>query len=132
MCVALDHAGLVVAVFRALGSPARLALLRRLSVAPARVGVLSEELGIAQLATSTHLGILRDANLVVARRDGRFAVYSLTDGAAVAGGRPAALERIAGYVKAVGRIQVHNCALVDGLPSPGIQRRMRERPGVPV
>ena len=70
----------LVAVFRALGSPARLALLRRLSVAPARVGVLSDELGIPQPMTSHHLGVLRDAGLVVARRDGRATVYALTDG----------------------------------------------------
>jgi DNA-binding transcriptional ArsR family regulator len=43
--------------------------------------VLSDELGIPQPTTSHHLGVLRDAGLVVARRDGRATVYALTDGA---------------------------------------------------
>ncbi len=61
--------------FRALASPSRRALLRLVRDEPRPVGELAAELGISQPATSQHLGILRDAGLVVAAANGRQRLY---------------------------------------------------------
>lgn len=45
-----------VALFRSLGDPTRLAILRRLAVGEARVVDLTGELGLAQSTVSKHLG----------------------------------------------------------------------------
>jgi ArsR family transcriptional regulator, cadmium/lead-responsive transcriptional repressor len=68
-----------VALFRSLGDPARLAILRHLAAAgQARVVDLTGELGLAQSTVSKHLACLRDCGLVGARPVGRASVYSLT------------------------------------------------------
>ena len=65
------------ALFRSLGDPARLAILRRLAVGEARVTDLTGELGLAQSTVSEHLACLRDCRLVMVRAAGRASVYSL-------------------------------------------------------
>ena len=65
------------ALFRSLGDPARLAIVRRLAGGPARVTDLAGELGLAQSTVSKHLACLRDCALVTARAHGRASVYSL-------------------------------------------------------
>ena len=65
------------ALFRGLGDPTRLALVRRLAVGEARVVDLSTELGLSQSTVSTHLACLRDCGLIVGRPEGRQMFYSL-------------------------------------------------------
>ena len=66
-----------VALFRSLGDPARLAILRQLAGGEARVVDLTGLLGLAQSTVSKHLACLRDCGLVTVRAAGRASVYSL-------------------------------------------------------
>ena len=77
--VTASRAGLgpAAALFRSLGVPARLAIVRRLAGGPARVTDLAGELGLAQSTVSKHLACLRDCALVTVRAEGRASVYSL-------------------------------------------------------
>lgn len=70
--------GPAVALFRSLGDPTRLAILRRLATGEARVVDLTGELGLAQSRVSKHLACLRDCRLVDYRVDGRQSFYFLT------------------------------------------------------
>jgi SAM-dependent methyltransferase len=63
--------------FRILGDPARLRLLRALSLDRFNVTELTGILGLAQSGVSRHLGLLKDAGLVVEERDGIYAYYRL-------------------------------------------------------
>lgn len=65
------------ALFHSLSDTTRLAILRRLAVAEARVVDLTAELGLAQSTVSAHLACLRDCGLVDYRPQGRASVYSL-------------------------------------------------------
>ncbi|NJP34214.1 ArsR/SmtB family transcription factor [Micromonospora thermarum] len=67
-----------VALFRSLGDPTRLAILRRLASGEARVVDLTNELGLAQSTVSKHLACLRDCGLIDYRVDGRQSFYALT------------------------------------------------------
>jgi ArsR family transcriptional regulator len=62
---------------RLLGDPVRLRLLRALAVDRFNVTELTAILGLAQSGVSRHLGLLRDAGLVVEARDGGFTYYRL-------------------------------------------------------
>src|SRR6187200_2949199 len=64
-------------LLRLLGDPVRLRLLRVLSVEPLNVSELTTVLGIAQSGVSRHLGLLRDAGLVVEDRTGAYTWYRL-------------------------------------------------------
>ena len=66
------------ALFRSLGDPARLAILRRLVDQPARVIDLVAALGLAQSTVSKHLACLRDCGLVTSEPVGRASVFSLS------------------------------------------------------
>jgi ArsR family transcriptional regulator, cadmium/lead-responsive transcriptional repressor len=66
-----------VALFRSLGDPARLSILRRLATGEARVSELSGSLGLAQSTVSSHVSCLRDCGLVTGRMEGRRVFYSL-------------------------------------------------------
>jgi ArsR family transcriptional regulator, cadmium/lead-responsive transcriptional repressor len=66
------------ALFRSLGDPARLAIVRRLAAGEARVVDLVDELGLAQSTVSKHLACLRECGLVDSRPVGRASVFSLT------------------------------------------------------
>ena len=69
-----------VALLKELAHPLRLRVIDRLGhLGPASVSALASELGVAMPELSNHLKRLREAGLVAARRDGRHAVYSLTD-----------------------------------------------------
>jgi ArsR family transcriptional regulator, cadmium/lead-responsive transcriptional repressor len=70
--------GPAAALFRALGDPARLAIVHRLAAGPARVVDLTRALGLAQSTVSGHLACLRDCGLAAARPQGRASVWSLT------------------------------------------------------
>ncbi|MDK1472271.1 metalloregulator ArsR/SmtB family transcription factor [Streptomyces sp. 549] len=67
-------------VFALLADPTRLHLLWLLAEGEADVTALTAASGAARTAVSQHLAKLRLAGLVHARREGRHAVYALTDG----------------------------------------------------
>jgi SAM-dependent methyltransferase len=69
-------------LFRLLGDEARLRLLRLLAVHPLRLNVteLTAILGLAQSGVSRHLGLLKDAGLIVEERGGGFTYYKLAPG----------------------------------------------------
>jgi DNA-binding transcriptional ArsR family regulator len=65
-------------MFRSLGDPARLAILRHLSLGEHKVVDLTAHLGLAQSTVSAHLACLRDCGLVTSRPQGRASMWSLT------------------------------------------------------
>ena len=65
-------------LFRSLGDPTRLAILRHLMLGEHRVVDLTAHLGLAQSTVSAHLACLRDCGLVESRPQGRASVFSLT------------------------------------------------------
>jgi DNA-binding transcriptional ArsR family regulator len=67
-------------LFRGLGDPARLAILRHLALGEHRVVDLTAHLGLAQSTVSAHLACLRGCGLVASRPQGRASVYSLAAG----------------------------------------------------
>jgi DNA-binding transcriptional ArsR family regulator len=79
-CGADLRAGLApaAALFRSLGDPVRLAIVRRLAEGEARVVDLTGELGLAQSTVSKHLACLRDCRLVEFRSEARQSFYRLT------------------------------------------------------
>jgi len=71
------------ALFRSLGDPTRLAILRRLAAGPARVVDLVEAVGLAQSTVSKHLACLRDCGLVESDPVGRASLFRLSQPALV-------------------------------------------------
>lgn len=65
------------ALFRLLGDEARLRVLRLLANERLNVSELTGILGIAQSGVSRHLGLLKDAGLVVEDREGGYAYYRI-------------------------------------------------------
>lgn len=66
-------------VFRALGNPTRLGILRRIIDGGMCVGDLQDELGRSQPNISQHLGVLRDRGVVVSEREGTSVSYRPAD-----------------------------------------------------
>jgi SAM-dependent methyltransferase len=62
-------------LYRLLGDEARLRLLRVLSKERLNVTELTGVLGLAQSGVSRHLGLLKEAGLVIEERDGGFSYY---------------------------------------------------------
>ncbi len=73
-----QDAGVEAAIFRALGDPLRLQILRALEVSELCVCILVALTKYNYSALSHHLKLLKDAGLVDVRRDGNFLIYSLT------------------------------------------------------
>ena len=71
------------ALFRSLGDPTRLAILRRLATGEARVGELVEEVGLAQSTVSKHLACLKECGLVDFEPVGRASVFRLSQPALI-------------------------------------------------
>ena len=71
------------ALFRSLGDPTRLAIVRRLAVGPARVTDLVAAVGLAQSTVSKHLACLRECGLVASDPVGRASLFRLTQPALV-------------------------------------------------
>ncbi len=69
------------ALFRSLGDPTRLAIVRRLATGPARVTDLVKALRLAQSKVSKHLACLRDCGLVDSQPVGRASVFRLSQSA---------------------------------------------------
>jgi len=65
-------------VFRALGHPTRVWLVRRLAQGESCVCDLLRELTIDQPLLSQHLQVMRRSGILQARRDGNRMLYSLT------------------------------------------------------
>jgi DNA-binding transcriptional ArsR family regulator len=59
----------------ALGDPTRRAIFERLADRPRAVGELASEFPVSRPAVSQHLKVLKDAGLVVDRRDGNRRIY---------------------------------------------------------
>jgi DNA-binding transcriptional ArsR family regulator len=71
------------ALFRSLGDPTRLAIVRRLAAGPARVVDLVESVDLAQSTVSKHLACLRACGLVASDPVGRASVFRLSQPALV-------------------------------------------------
>lgn len=65
-------------LFRGMGDPSRVAILRHLLLGEHNVNELTSHLGLAQSTVSKHLACLRDCGLVASRPAGRASVFSLT------------------------------------------------------
>jgi ArsR family transcriptional regulator, cadmium/lead-responsive transcriptional repressor len=65
-------------MFRSLGDPTRLAIVRHLALGEHKVVELTAHLGLAQSTVSAHLACLRDCGLVSSRPQGRASMWSLT------------------------------------------------------
>jgi ArsR family transcriptional regulator len=66
-------------IFSAAADPNRLRILKMLEAKPMCVCEITACLGIAQSSVSRHLGLLRDAELVVDRKRGLWVDYSLAE-----------------------------------------------------
>jgi len=66
------------ALYRLLGDEARLRLLRVLDKDRFNVKELTGILGLAQSGVSRHLGLLKEAELVIEERDGAYSFYRLS------------------------------------------------------
>ncbi len=64
-------------LFLALSDKTRLRLLALMAGGEVSVGFLADSLGESQPKTSRHLAYLRNAGLVVARRDGKWIYYNI-------------------------------------------------------
>ena len=76
----VDEAALLspaASLFHSLSDPARLTILRHLSLGEHRVVDLTAHLGLAQSTVSAHLACLRDCGLVTSRPQGRASMFSL-------------------------------------------------------
>lgn len=76
----MERAGLEAAarLFKGLSDPARLTILRHLSLGEHRVVDLMKHLDLAQSTVSKHMLCLLDCGLVASRPEGRASVFSLT------------------------------------------------------
>lgn len=80
-----DQARAVAALrFRALGDETRLRILEHLVAGERSVSDLMTLVDVGQSLMSHHLRILREAGLVLARRDGRWIHYSIAEAALAA------------------------------------------------
>lgn len=66
-------------LFRGFSDPSRLSILEALRAGPLTVGEIVQVTGLAQSNASNHLGCLRDCGLVVAKQEGRYVSYELSD-----------------------------------------------------
>lgn len=64
-------------VFRALADPTRREILELLRRGPRTSGEIAEQFSTSWATVSRHLSVLRDADLVLAERDGQHIVYEL-------------------------------------------------------
>jgi ArsR family transcriptional regulator, cadmium/lead-responsive transcriptional repressor len=104
------------ALFRSLGDPARLMIVRRLARGPARVTDLVPALGLAQSTVSGHLACLRDCGLVTSEPAGRASVFRLSE-PALAEMLTAAQTVLAATGNAVALCPVYGMDACGGQPS---------------
>jgi DNA-binding transcriptional ArsR family regulator len=94
-------------LFRGMGDPSRVAILRHLLLGEHTVGELTAHLGLAQSTVSQHLACLRDCDLVSSRPVGRSSVFTLTHPVAVLNVFSAAEELLEATGDAVVLCPVH-------------------------
>ncbi len=70
--------GAAACLFRSLGDPTRLSIIRHLLLGEHRVVDLTAHLGLAQSSVSAALACLRDCGVATSRPRGRASVWSLT------------------------------------------------------
>jgi DNA-binding transcriptional ArsR family regulator len=110
MTAVQDDVSAAAVLFRGLGDPTRLTILRHLALGEHRVVDLTAHLGLAQSTVSGHLACLRDCGLVAVRPEGRSTRWSLA--------RPELLEvldaaeRLAGRLGPRGRPLPHDGGVV--------------------
>lgn len=121
--VPLDRLEVEAKLFRGLGDPVRLSLLRALATGPRSAGELARALRISPSNASNHLRCLLECGLVTLGFDGRFRVYSLAMPAI-----PRLLDA-AGEVLAVAAPAIEAC-LNYGPPSRRALRAEAERDAV--
>jgi len=63
--------------FKAFGDPSRLRILELLGTKELTVNEIAESIGLSQPTVSRHLAVLREAEVVIDRRDGQRVYYSL-------------------------------------------------------
>lgn len=66
-------------LFRGFSDPSRLSILESLRDGAITVSEIVELTGLSQPNVSNHLGCLRECGLVVAKQQGRFVYYELSD-----------------------------------------------------
>ncbi len=64
-------------VFRALSDPTRREILELLRAGPRTSGEIAEKFTTSWATVSRHLSVLKDAELILAERDGQHVVYEL-------------------------------------------------------
>lgn len=64
-------------VFRALSDPTRREILELLRAGPRTSGEIAEKFSTSWATVSRHLSVLKDAELILAERDGQHVVYEL-------------------------------------------------------
>ena len=67
-------------ILKVLADETRLSVVRQLMDGPRHVGEINAGLGLEPSLLSHHLRVLRDAGLVVGRRDGKAVLYQLAQG----------------------------------------------------
>lgn len=72
----------VVKIFKALSDPNRLRIIKMLQIRPLCVCEITEVLQLATSTVSKHLSILRDSNLILDEKDGKWVNYCLNHSAA--------------------------------------------------
>ncbi|TFV45441.1 metalloregulator ArsR/SmtB family transcription factor [Blastococcus sp. TF02A_35] len=97
-------------LFRSLGDPARLAILRHLALGEHKVVDLTAHLGLAQSTVSAHLACLRDCGLVASRPQGRASMWSLATAPELLGVLAAAERLLAATGDAVALCPAHGVA----------------------
>ena len=78
MTATVDDVSAAAVLFRGLGDPTRLTILRHLALGEHRVVDLTAHLGLAQSTVSAHLACLRDCGLVVSRPQGRASLFTIS------------------------------------------------------
>jgi ArsR family transcriptional regulator len=66
-------------VFKALGHPARLCIVNKLTTSSLNVSQMRECLGASQSSVSQHLNILKNRGIIEGKRIGSEVIYSLVD-----------------------------------------------------
>jgi DNA-binding transcriptional ArsR family regulator len=78
-----DHAGEAAAFLKAMANDQRLLVLCALLEGPLSVGEINDRVPLSQSALSQHLGVLREANLVIPARESQTIYYTLAPGPAL-------------------------------------------------